>query len=49
MARIRGAGLKVVLFLQATSPAEERNDITVLYNRMTLRDVQETFNLGVSL
>ncbi|XP_017352014.2 membrane metallo-endopeptidase-like 1 [Ictalurus punctatus] len=30
----------------ATSPAEERNDITVLYNKMTLRDVQETFNLG---
>ncbi|TSU49999.1 Membrane metallo-endopeptidase-like 1 [Bagarius yarrelli] len=30
----------------ATSPAEERNDITVLYNKMTLRDVQETFNLS---
>ncbi|KAF5901062.1 membrane metallo-endopeptidase-like 1, partial [Clarias magur] len=30
----------------ATSPVEERNDITVLYNKMTLRDVQETFNLG---
>ncbi|MCI4390399.1 hypothetical protein PGIGA_G00122220 [Pangasianodon gigas] len=30
----------------ATSPAEERNDITVLYNKMTLRDVQESFNLG---
>ncbi|KAK3536750.1 hypothetical protein QTP86_022991 [Hemibagrus guttatus] len=30
----------------ASSPAEERNDITVLYNKLTLRDVQETFNLG---
>ncbi|KAM9443739.1 membrane metallo-endopeptidase-like 1 [Clarias gariepinus] len=30
----------------ATSPVEERNDITVLYNKMTLRDIQETFNLG---
>ncbi|XP_027024697.1 membrane metallo-endopeptidase-like 1 [Tachysurus fulvidraco] len=30
----------------ASSPAEERNDITVLYNKMTLRDVQETFKLG---
>uniref|UniRef100_A0AAR2IVP6 Membrane metallo-endopeptidase-like 1 n=1 Tax=Pygocentrus nattereri TaxID=42514 RepID=A0AAR2IVP6_PYGNA len=29
----------------ATSPAEERNDITVLYNKMTLRDVQDTFSL----
>uniref|UniRef100_A0A8C1IV11 Membrane metallo-endopeptidase-like 1 n=1 Tax=Cyprinus carpio TaxID=7962 RepID=A0A8C1IV11_CYPCA len=32
----------------ATSPAEERNDITVLYNKMTLREVQQTFNLNVS-
>uniref|UniRef100_A0A8C1SHC8 Membrane metallo-endopeptidase-like 1 n=1 Tax=Cyprinus carpio TaxID=7962 RepID=A0A8C1SHC8_CYPCA len=32
----------------ATSPAEERNDITVLYNRMTLREMQQTFNLNVS-
>uniref|UniRef100_A0A8C1IVL5 Membrane metallo-endopeptidase-like 1 n=1 Tax=Cyprinus carpio TaxID=7962 RepID=A0A8C1IVL5_CYPCA len=31
---------------QATSPAEERNDITVLYNKMTLREVQQTFNLN---
>uniref|UniRef100_A0A9J7XU83 Membrane metallo-endopeptidase-like 1 n=1 Tax=Cyprinus carpio carpio TaxID=630221 RepID=A0A9J7XU83_CYPCA len=30
----------------ATSPAEERNDITVLYNKMTLREVQQTFNLN---
>ncbi|KAI4889948.1 hypothetical protein NFI96_015103 [Prochilodus magdalenae] len=29
----------------ATSPAEERNDITVLYNKMTLREVQDTFGL----
>uniref|UniRef100_A0A671LQ64 Membrane metallo-endopeptidase-like 1 n=1 Tax=Sinocyclocheilus anshuiensis TaxID=1608454 RepID=A0A671LQ64_9TELE len=32
----------------ATSPAEERNDITVLYNKMTMREVQQTFNLNVS-
>uniref|UniRef100_A0A672P4C6 Membrane metallo-endopeptidase-like 1 n=1 Tax=Sinocyclocheilus grahami TaxID=75366 RepID=A0A672P4C6_SINGR len=32
----------------ATSPAEERNDITVLYNKMTLREVQQAFNLNVS-
>ncbi|XP_046730460.1 membrane metallo-endopeptidase-like 1 [Silurus meridionalis] len=32
----------------ATSPAEERNDITVLYNKMSLQDIQETFNLNVS-
>uniref|UniRef100_A0A8C2IH95 Membrane metallo-endopeptidase-like 1 n=1 Tax=Cyprinus carpio TaxID=7962 RepID=A0A8C2IH95_CYPCA len=30
----------------ATSPAEERNDITVLYNKMTLTEVQQTFNLN---
>uniref|UniRef100_A0A672P748 Membrane metallo-endopeptidase-like 1 n=1 Tax=Sinocyclocheilus grahami TaxID=75366 RepID=A0A672P748_SINGR len=30
----------------ATSPAEERNDITVLYNKMTLREVQQAFNLN---
>ncbi|XP_076861735.1 membrane metallo-endopeptidase-like 1 [Brachyhypopomus gauderio] len=30
----------------ATSAAEERNDITILYNKMTLRDVQETFGLN---
>uniref|UniRef100_A0A8B9J6V1 Membrane metallo-endopeptidase-like 1 n=1 Tax=Astyanax mexicanus TaxID=7994 RepID=A0A8B9J6V1_ASTMX len=29
----------------ATSPAEERNDITVLYNKMTLRELQDTFGL----
>ncbi len=33
---------------QATSPAEERNDITVVYNKMTLREVQQAFNLNVS-
>ncbi|XP_067243853.1 membrane metallo-endopeptidase-like 1 [Chanodichthys erythropterus] len=30
----------------ATSPAEERNDITVLYNKMTLGEVQQAFNLN---
>uniref|UniRef100_A0A8C1JY85 Membrane metallo-endopeptidase-like 1 n=1 Tax=Cyprinus carpio TaxID=7962 RepID=A0A8C1JY85_CYPCA len=30
----------------ATSPAEERNDITVLYNKMTLREAQQAFNLN---
>lgn len=45
---LRGKGLKAVSFAQATSPAEERNDITVLYNKMSLRDVQETFYLNVS-
>ncbi|XP_030633645.1 membrane metallo-endopeptidase-like 1 isoform X2 [Chanos chanos] len=30
----------------ATSPAEERHDITVLYNKMTLREVQENFGLN---
>ncbi|KAM6980057.1 membrane metallo-endopeptidase-like 1 [Aplochiton taeniatus] len=27
----------------ATSPAEERQDVTVLYNKMTLRELQDTF------
>ncbi|XP_057218391.1 membrane metallo-endopeptidase-like 1 isoform X1 [Triplophysa rosa] len=30
----------------ASSPAEERNDITVLYNKMTLVELQQTFNLN---
>ncbi|TRY76151.1 hypothetical protein DNTS_031483 [Danionella cerebrum] len=30
----------------ATSPAEERNDITVLYNKLTLRELQQTFSLN---
>lgn len=33
---------------QATSPAEERQDVTVLYNKMTLGELQSTFNLNVS-
>ncbi|XP_036389931.1 membrane metallo-endopeptidase-like 1 [Megalops cyprinoides] len=32
----------------ATSPAEERQDVTLLYNKMTLTEVQETFSLNVS-
>lgn len=34
---------------QATSPAEERQDVTVLYNKMTLGDLQNTFSLNVSV
>uniref|UniRef100_A0A3B3SV54 Membrane metalloendopeptidase like 1 n=1 Tax=Paramormyrops kingsleyae TaxID=1676925 RepID=A0A3B3SV54_9TELE len=30
----------------ATSPSEERQDVTLLYNKMTLSEVQETFNLN---
>ncbi|KPP69864.1 membrane metallo-endopeptidase-like 1-like [Scleropages formosus] len=30
----------------ATSPAEERQDVTLLYNKMTLSEVQETFGLN---
>ncbi|XP_062842899.1 membrane metallo-endopeptidase-like 1 [Trichomycterus rosablanca] len=30
----------------ATSAAEERNDITVLYNKMTLQEVHETYGLN---
>ncbi|KAI1892524.1 hypothetical protein AGOR_G00134480 [Albula goreensis] len=30
----------------ATSPAEERQDVTLLYNKMTLSEVQETFSLN---
>uniref|UniRef100_A0A671W7W4 Membrane metalloendopeptidase like 1 n=1 Tax=Sparus aurata TaxID=8175 RepID=A0A671W7W4_SPAAU len=32
----------------ATSPAEERQDVTVLYNKMTLGELQGTFSLNVS-
>lgn len=34
---------------QATSPAEERQDITVLYNKMTLGELQSTFSFNVSV
>uniref|UniRef100_A0AAQ5X532 Membrane metallo-endopeptidase-like 1 n=1 Tax=Amphiprion ocellaris TaxID=80972 RepID=A0AAQ5X532_AMPOC len=30
----------------ATSPAEERQDVTVLYNKMTLSELQSTFSLN---
>uniref|UniRef100_A0AAY5JYJ0 Membrane metallo-endopeptidase-like 1 n=1 Tax=Esox lucius TaxID=8010 RepID=A0AAY5JYJ0_ESOLU len=30
----------------ATSPAEERHDVTVLYNKMTLTELQESFNFN---
>ncbi|KAM4704262.1 membrane metallo-endopeptidase-like 1 [Rhinophrynus dorsalis] len=30
---------------KATSPSEERNDVTLLYNKMTLREFQEKFAL----
>ncbi|KAG9334236.1 hypothetical protein JZ751_008383, partial [Albula glossodonta] len=30
----------------ATSPAEERQDVTLLYNKMALSEVQETFSLN---
>uniref|UniRef100_A0A667X583 Membrane metalloendopeptidase like 1 n=1 Tax=Myripristis murdjan TaxID=586833 RepID=A0A667X583_9TELE len=30
----------------ATSPAEERQDVTVLYNKMTLGELQDTFSLN---
>ncbi|XP_071016647.1 membrane metallo-endopeptidase-like 1 [Oncorhynchus clarkii lewisi] len=30
----------------ATSPAEERQDVTILYNKMTLGKLQESFNLN---
>lgn len=33
---------------QATSPAEERQDVTVLYNKMTLGELQNTYSLNVS-
>uniref|UniRef100_A0A8C7QM53 Membrane metallo-endopeptidase-like 1 n=1 Tax=Oncorhynchus mykiss TaxID=8022 RepID=A0A8C7QM53_ONCMY len=33
----------------ATSPAEERQDVTILYNKMTLSKLQESFNLNVNL
>lgn len=32
---------------QATSPAEERQDVTVLYNKMTLGELQSTFSFNV--
>uniref|UniRef100_A0A667WSF6 Membrane metalloendopeptidase like 1 n=1 Tax=Myripristis murdjan TaxID=586833 RepID=A0A667WSF6_9TELE len=32
----------------ATSPAEERQDVTVLYNKMTLGELQDTFSLNVT-
>lgn len=34
---------------QATSPAEERQDVTVLYNKMTLGELQSTFNFHVGV
>jgi len=34
---------------QATSPVEERQDVTVLYNRMTLAELQDAFSFNVSL
>uniref|UniRef100_A0A4W6FM50 Membrane metalloendopeptidase like 1 n=1 Tax=Lates calcarifer TaxID=8187 RepID=A0A4W6FM50_LATCA len=33
----------------ATSPAEERQDVTVLYNKMTLGELQSTFSFNVSV
>ena len=33
--------------VKATSPAEERQDVTVLYNKMTLSELQDTFSLNV--
>uniref|UniRef100_A0A8C8DEB5 Membrane metallo-endopeptidase-like 1 n=1 Tax=Oncorhynchus tshawytscha TaxID=74940 RepID=A0A8C8DEB5_ONCTS len=39
---------KRVLSSTATSPAEERQDVTILYNKMTLSKLQESFNLNVS-
>ncbi|XP_056130949.1 membrane metallo-endopeptidase-like 1 isoform X2 [Lampris incognitus] len=30
----------------ATSPAEERQDVTVLYNKMTISELQDTFSLN---
>lgn len=35
--------------LKATSPAEERQDVTVLYNKMTLGELQDTYSLNVSV
>uniref|UniRef100_A0A8C8SL26 Membrane metalloendopeptidase like 1 n=1 Tax=Pelusios castaneus TaxID=367368 RepID=A0A8C8SL26_9SAUR len=32
----------------ATAPVEERHDVTLLYNKMTLRELQEKFALNVS-
>uniref|UniRef100_A0A8D0F6U2 Membrane metalloendopeptidase like 1 n=1 Tax=Strix occidentalis caurina TaxID=311401 RepID=A0A8D0F6U2_STROC len=32
----------------ATTPAEERHDVTLLYNKMTLKELQEKFALNVS-
>uniref|UniRef100_A0A8C5FIM1 Membrane metallo-endopeptidase-like 1 n=1 Tax=Gadus morhua TaxID=8049 RepID=A0A8C5FIM1_GADMO len=32
----------------ATSPVEERQDVTVLYNRMTLAELQDSFKFNVS-
>uniref|UniRef100_A0A8C6SZ59 Membrane metallo-endopeptidase-like 1 n=1 Tax=Neogobius melanostomus TaxID=47308 RepID=A0A8C6SZ59_9GOBI len=32
----------------ATSPAEERQDVTVLYNKMTLSELQNTYGFNVS-
>ncbi|NWI10905.1 MMEL1 protein, partial [Crypturellus soui] len=32
----------------ATTPAEERHDVTLLYNKMTLKELQEKFSLNVS-
>ncbi|NXX65361.1 MMEL1 protein, partial [Spizella passerina] len=33
---------------QATTPAEERHDVTLLYNKMTLAELQEKFAFNVS-
>lgn len=38
----------ISIFLQATTPPEERHDITVLYNKMTLSELQENFSFNVS-
>lgn len=32
---------------KATSPAEERQDVTVLYNKMTIGELQNTFSFNV--
>lgn len=35
-------------FGQATSPAEERQDVTILYSKMTLGELQSTYSFNVS-
>lgn len=41
--------LPPVVVGQATSPAEERQDVTVLYNKMTLGELQSSFSFNVSV